>query len=741
MSINLRDGLLGQSVDHVLEDLLVRFVINVPDEDLSSIERVFFQVEEAQWFYTDFLRTLNPELPSMKMKSFAPKILNKCPLLWKWGDPADALPRFGKYKSTIPVRGIAMLNKDLSKLVLLKGLESNTWSFPRGKISKGEADLECAIRETREETGFDAREYVSENAVLERTIYGKNFKIYLAKGVPEDHVFEPLVRNEIAEIRWFDIKNLLKLVKNSPNKYFVVNTLLKPLTKWINGNKGLVSDEQLMRDAEIKLKALMGITPSAQANADAGRELLDILQGAKPQTPLSNVPVGGLPVPQLQQQFIQMSLPQHLQSVYSGFAHMPQFFSPYTQGLNHTSVVSPPEFIPPHFENAKPQVHTSASLPTNAQALTNSKELLSILKGTTTPKNTGVPDVSPPLNNLQDKSSPAEELLLILKKSKPKPKATQKLPADPPVTTSRPDTPSKKITLLKRDKTASESNASATLLGILGKKPHTTETNVPQSEEKPNKLASAELLGILNKSKTGELSGDNCMKLQLESSETSSSSAELLNILHAKNHIPISKEEANGDTPHISEQKPIRLAKRSEEVPADLKSFFQGESQPGSEPSSQPATDLSAGNQILRLIGKDTEANNSKAPRSGQENDENFDDFDDFENFENFDDFEDIQGPPSHIYDLINKTLDAQMDEEDMFEDAHSHMLPVESQTAPAEFLPITHENKTAPNHLSAYQNTYGFPDVGINKSVSTPQPKRAPSTNGADILLLLRRN
>ncbi|KAM9889869.1 hypothetical protein OXX79_011832, partial [Metschnikowia pulcherrima] len=174
MSINLRDGLGSQPVDHVLEDLLVRFVINVPDEDLSSIERVFFQVEEAQWFYTDFVRTLNPELPSMKMKSFAPKILNKCPLLWKWGDPADALPRFGKYKSTIPVRGIAMMNKDLTKVVLLKGVESNTWSFPRGKISKGEADLECAIREAREETGFDARDYINEKDVLERTIYGKN---------------------------------------------------------------------------------------------------------------------------------------------------------------------------------------------------------------------------------------------------------------------------------------------------------------------------------------------------------------------------------------------------------------------------------------------------------------------------------------------------------------------------------------------------------------------------------------
>ena len=132
MSIQLTDGLANQSVDLVLEDLLVRFLVNVPDEDLSSIERVFFQIEEAQWFYTDFVRQLNPLLPSMKMKSFATKLLKKCPLIWKWGDPADAISRFGKYKSTIPVRGVALFNKDLTKVVLVKGTESNGWSFPRG---------------------------------------------------------------------------------------------------------------------------------------------------------------------------------------------------------------------------------------------------------------------------------------------------------------------------------------------------------------------------------------------------------------------------------------------------------------------------------------------------------------------------------------------------------------------------------------------------------------------------------
>ena len=149
MSIQLRNGLANQTLDRVLEDLLVRFVVNVPEEDLSSIERIMFQIEEAQWFYADFVRQLNPDLQSMKMKTFSTKILEKCPLIWKWGDPQEALSKFGKYKSTIPVRGVALFNKDLNKVVLVKGTESNSWSFPRGKISKDESDIDCAVREEK----------------------------------------------------------------------------------------------------------------------------------------------------------------------------------------------------------------------------------------------------------------------------------------------------------------------------------------------------------------------------------------------------------------------------------------------------------------------------------------------------------------------------------------------------------------------------------------------------------------
>ena len=57
-----------------LDDLCVRFIINLPEEEIQSVERVCFQVEEAQWFYEDFIRPLDPSLPSLPLRAFSLRI-------------------------------------------------------------------------------------------------------------------------------------------------------------------------------------------------------------------------------------------------------------------------------------------------------------------------------------------------------------------------------------------------------------------------------------------------------------------------------------------------------------------------------------------------------------------------------------------------------------------------------------------------------------------------------------------
>lgn len=283
MSIALREGFANESLQSVLEDLLVRFVINCPSEDLSSIERVFFQLEEAQWFYVDFIRAINPSLPQLRMKNFSKQILEICPLIWKWGDPSDARARFGKYKQTIPVRGVAMFNESLSKVLLLQGTESNSWSFPRGKINKEETDEKCAVRECLEETGFDVSDKIDENEYVERTIGGKNYKIYLIKNISEETKFQPMVRNEIKDIKWIHWSKVVKDLKVNSNAYYLVPSMQKPITNWINKQKGLNSAENLKKYAESQLKSLLGIGDSqhhfqqSKKQIDAGRDILSLL--------------------------------------------------------------------------------------------------------------------------------------------------------------------------------------------------------------------------------------------------------------------------------------------------------------------------------------------------------------------------------------------------------------------------------------------------------------------------------
>ena len=46
----------------VLGDLCLRFILNVPSEEVRSTERLLFQVEQAHWFYEDFVREEHPQL-------------------------------------------------------------------------------------------------------------------------------------------------------------------------------------------------------------------------------------------------------------------------------------------------------------------------------------------------------------------------------------------------------------------------------------------------------------------------------------------------------------------------------------------------------------------------------------------------------------------------------------------------------------------------------------------------------
>ncbi|ORY82954.1 hypothetical protein BCR35DRAFT_303610 [Leucosporidium creatinivorum] len=261
------------TLEHTLEDLCARFIVNLPAEELESMDRVCFQIEQAHWYYEDFIRpaAINPSLlPSYGLKAFSLLMFRSCPLLH------DLIPNhpqiwtsFMAYKERVPVCGAILISEFWDKVLLVKGWQKgSSWSFPRGKINKEEPEGLCAIREVLEETGYDLSSsfplsqlqhgWVEEEGAeripyyVELVIKEQKIRLYFIPGVEEDTYFETRTRKEISKIDWFKLSDLPtwsrdKKGKNKINapgtgaqkqaKFYMVTPFISHLKLWIERNK------------------------------------------------------------------------------------------------------------------------------------------------------------------------------------------------------------------------------------------------------------------------------------------------------------------------------------------------------------------------------------------------------------------------------------------------------------------------------------------------------------------------
>lgn len=189
----------------------------------------------------------------MNLRNFALRIFQHCPLTSEMGPDRHetAYTHWIGYKKRIPVRGLILLNKAMDSVLLVKGWsKSSSWMFPRGKIDEGEDDLDCAVREVYEETGFNARDagLIPENRVVksfDMIIRDQHVKLFVIPDVPMDFPFGPRTRKEISDIQWFRLVDLptgRAPKKQGPDgnaaasnayKFFLVSSFLGHLNKWI----------------------------------------------------------------------------------------------------------------------------------------------------------------------------------------------------------------------------------------------------------------------------------------------------------------------------------------------------------------------------------------------------------------------------------------------------------------------------------------------------------------------------
>lgn len=156
-----------------------------------------------------------------------------------------------------------MLNEQMDSVILVKGWKKGAnWSFPRGKINKDEPDLDCAVREVYEETGYDIKAAglvgsEEQTKHIEVTMREQHMRLYVFRGVPMDTHFEPRTRKEISKIGWYKLSDLPTIRKKkqqqegkgedlavNANKFYMVAPFLVPLKKWISAQRKLEKAKQ-----------------------------------------------------------------------------------------------------------------------------------------------------------------------------------------------------------------------------------------------------------------------------------------------------------------------------------------------------------------------------------------------------------------------------------------------------------------------------------------------------------------
>lgn len=125
-----------------------------------------------------------------------------------------------------------------NKYLLVQGIHSKKWSFPKGCIETGETTLQCAIRELEEETGVKLN--TNTESLTKEYIYYDTHLFSYTSDRHEDINVCINDKKEISKIKWFTAYELKKLTMNERNRclgYFIeenINPLFKKPKKSVN---------------------------------------------------------------------------------------------------------------------------------------------------------------------------------------------------------------------------------------------------------------------------------------------------------------------------------------------------------------------------------------------------------------------------------------------------------------------------------------------------------------------------
>jgi mRNA-decapping enzyme subunit 2 len=230
------------TLNEAIDDVSMRFLVNLPPEELESVERLFFQLQQAHWYYLDFFVQPGSTLPYLSFRDFTRTLFERCPMLAGHSHQYEEMrQQFKEYMWSIPVYGVILLNRTMDRVLMIRPWKGKHWVFPKGKINEGESEVQCAAREGLEEVGYDASHLLAADQFLSLRTGAKPMKFFIGVGAPDDGsvMYAPQTRMEVSEIGWFDVASLPDNsgVKGA-SKFWTMLALMKPLRAWIAKARG-----------------------------------------------------------------------------------------------------------------------------------------------------------------------------------------------------------------------------------------------------------------------------------------------------------------------------------------------------------------------------------------------------------------------------------------------------------------------------------------------------------------------
>lgn len=243
-------------LNSALVALSVRFIINLPEENLRDPARLCFELQEAFWFYLDYLyEGAKRDLPKLNQLSFVTLMVEADDVLQSIYSSTKARQQLFQdwrdYCRRVPLKGAVLLNAQLDKCLMVQPWKGDKWTYPRGKINEDESEGECAIREVWEETGIDISGRIDTSEFVKHDAYGTGcpVKLFLVQGIPLSSPCAPHTRKEIAKIGWIQLNKLPgwdPRGEESKLKFSCVEPFVPDIRRWVEGRRALAGSSSAL---------------------------------------------------------------------------------------------------------------------------------------------------------------------------------------------------------------------------------------------------------------------------------------------------------------------------------------------------------------------------------------------------------------------------------------------------------------------------------------------------------------